>query len=253
MNYRQTLQAVDTLKALELLGVEAVPNGAYITFPCPNCKEKAVIKSYGDKKNLWFCPKCKKAGHLIGLVMGAKSLTWEQANEFLSKAMTTQKPISEELKLDYELEFVKALEEKGYTEELCKALGVGQPKGKCMLAGHIAFTVFDETGKKVAYYGLSLKDGKPKFHHSFNPELYLWNLNHCDREKATVITPSLFECLSLLAGGTQAVCNFGLPYLSNRQLELLKDFHYLNVKWDGGEICRQLPQHLESYIRFFKV
>lgn len=46
MNYRQTLQAVDTLRGLAVLGIEGSSNGSYIASPCPKCHEKAVFKAY---------------------------------------------------------------------------------------------------------------------------------------------------------------------------------------------------------------
>jgi predicted SprT family Zn-dependent metalloprotease len=67
MNYTETLQTVDTLKALKLLGIEAEQKGAYIYFPC-SCGNTKVIKAYGEKKNVYYCPKCKDSGHIIKLV-----------------------------------------------------------------------------------------------------------------------------------------------------------------------------------------
>jgi len=67
MNYTETLQTVDTLKALKLLGIESEQKGAYIYFPC-SCGDKKVIKAYGKKKNVFYCPKCKASGHIIRLL-----------------------------------------------------------------------------------------------------------------------------------------------------------------------------------------
>jgi len=55
MNYTETLQTVDTLKALKLLGIEAEQKGAYIYFPC-SCGNTKVIKAYGEKKNDFSSP-----------------------------------------------------------------------------------------------------------------------------------------------------------------------------------------------------
>ena len=91
------------------------PKGAYVAFPCPNkCEGNAVIKTYGDKKNLWYCPKCRKGGNLLKLAMEMKGLEWEQSKELLSKAIVqTAKPIKEEMTLNYELEYPKYLEDQG--------------------------------------------------------------------------------------------------------------------------------------------
>lgn len=101
MNYRDTLHAIDTAKALELLGIKSENKGAYLTFHCPNgCESPALFKTYGDRKNLWYCPKCKKGGNLIKLTMEKKNLEWQPAKELLSKAITqSAKPIAQEMTL----------------------------------------------------------------------------------------------------------------------------------------------------------
>jgi hypothetical protein len=87
MNHRQTLQAVDTIKGLALLGTEGTGNGSYISFPCPKCHEKAVFKAYGEKKNVWYCPKCKAAGNIVSLAMESTGVQWEEAKQILGKAI----------------------------------------------------------------------------------------------------------------------------------------------------------------------
>ena len=67
MNYATAMNSIDTAKALNFLEIEATPNGSYLKFPCPKCQKEAVIKTYGDKKNVWFCPECRGAGQIISL------------------------------------------------------------------------------------------------------------------------------------------------------------------------------------------
>jgi hypothetical protein len=87
-----------------IMGIPYEPKGAYVSFPCPNkCENNAVIKTYGDKKNLWYCPKCRKGGNLLKLAMDSKNLEWEKSKELLSKAIVqTAKPIAEEMNLTYD-------------------------------------------------------------------------------------------------------------------------------------------------------
>ena len=252
MNYRDTLHAIDTAKALELLGIQSENKGAYLTFPCPNgCESPALFKTYGDRKNLWYCPKCKKGGNLIKLTMEKKNLEWQPAKELLSKAITqSAKPIAEEMTLSYELEYPKFLEDQGIPEALCKEYGVGQPKGRTMLAGCVTFTVHDETGKKVAYYGFQMKDRKPKFHTSFNPELYLYNLHRIDRDRDVLFTTDLMLCLKSIVEGKQAVSTFTLPYLSQKQLDLIGKLSMITVFREDEEIVRQVSRHFGGYVRF---
>jgi len=94
MNYTETLQSVDTLKALKLLGFEVEQKGAYIYFPC-SCGEKRIIKAYGEKKNVFYCPKCKESGHIIKLLsdrmneQDTEKWDFKKASDFLmEKAIT---------------------------------------------------------------------------------------------------------------------------------------------------------------------
>ena len=255
MSYTATMKSVDTEKALALLELEAKPKGAYFIFPCPKCPKEAVIKAYGEKKNVWFCPDCKAKGNMVSLAMMQRTLEYEEAIHFLKeKAVGFHgRKIENELKLTYPLEYHKKLEEEGISEETAVLLEIGKPKGKGILAGHIAFTVFDEDGKKVAYFGIHPETGKAKSHSSFNPELYLYRWNAVDPEHSVFLTPDMFECVRQVMGGHQAVCNFGLPYLSQTHLKLLATCS--TVIFSPGisnEIMIQSARNLENPLCFLK-
>jgi|SRR5208337_2194319 len=107
MSYKETLQVVDTVRALSVLGFNYHPQGSYVKFPCPSndCDGDAVIKAHGDKKNLFYCPKCKLSGHIISLVMKERNIDWMEACEFLKNSRVTPHVINDPLKLKYELEY----------------------------------------------------------------------------------------------------------------------------------------------------
>ena len=152
---QKTLKTVDTEKALVLIGIEFESQGGYAKFACPqlDCDGKAAIKEYGDRKNLYYCPKCKSSGHIISLVMKIKGIDWNAANDLLSKAHNkTAKRITEELNINYELFYNDFIKAKGIEEEMCRLLEIGVPKGKTMLAGSVAFAVRDAKGMKVALH-----------------------------------------------------------------------------------------------------
>jgi hypothetical protein len=258
MNYTDTLQAVDTMKALHLIGIEGEQSGSYIHYPCTKCEGgKAVIRAYGDKKNVWYCPECKRSGQIISLLMEVKEMTWEEAKTLLTEkaiAYSTSK-VTKEIPITYELEYDKYLELQGISEEVCRELGIGRPKGKTMLSGCIAFTIYDELDKKIAYYGIRIKDGKPIFHHSFNPELYLYNFNRIDTKQEVQFTTDMLDCVKLLSTGQQAVCNFGLPYLSSTHSELLNKCQYVSFSCDmknPDEISVQAVRTLQNFMRVLK-
>jgi predicted RNA-binding Zn-ribbon protein involved in translation (DUF1610 family) len=254
MSYKNTLQKVDTEKALSLIGIEYQTQGAYVKFSCPNCKEQAVIKAYGDKKNLYYCPKCKLSGHIISLVMKTKDIEWQAADLLLSKTQETAKKITQELTMKYELQYNKYLENIGLTEKFCRDYEIGVPKGKTMLAGCVAFTVKDETGLKVAYYGIKMKDRKPVFHKTFNPELYLYNLcnvNFGEKDEPVYFTTDILNCVRMIQEGKQCISNFSLPYLSNYHLELLQSIEHIVFKIDAELIKPMAIQLSESRKGFY--
>ena len=167
--------------------------------------------------------------------------------ELLKGAKETQKPIEEELNLSYELAYNDYLKAAGFTEEFCKAQEVGVPKGKAMLNGHLTFLIRDENGMKVAYYGLGLKDLKPKFHQSFNPELYLYNLNKAKESQEVLFVSDILECLKHIAQGKPAVSNFGFPYLSQRQLDFLTGFNTIIFTDEESPVFRQADKYLFGF------
>jgi hypothetical protein len=260
MNYTETLQSVDTLKALKLLGLEAEQKGAYVYFPC-SCGDKKVIKAYGEKKNVFYCPKCKDSGHIINLVKeimtekDTEEWDFKKASDFLAeKTITHEAPkITRELTMDYKLHYHPFLKEQGISEELAADLGIGAPQGKTMLSGCIAFMVHDDQGMKIAYYGMRLKDRKAVFHRSFNPELYLYNWHRIQKDGEVLLTTNLLDCVRLIGEGKQAVSNFGLPYLSATHLELLQRCKFVEFIVENQhiqEISKQVIKNLQNYYRF---
>ncbi|MFA4918283.1 MAG: hypothetical protein WC581_03415 [Thermodesulfovibrionales bacterium] len=254
MKYIDTLNAVDTVKALKLLNLEGNLQGAYVKYPCQKCGKTAVIKAYGEKKNLWYCPDCKKSGHIISMVMDLNECDWETAKKLLQeKACFTGGKLTKELTLTYELEYDKSLDIMGISQETCKTLGVGKPKGKTMLSGTISFTVTDND-KKIAYYGVRIKDGKHIFHNSFNPELYLLYYDRIEPDNEVYFTTDMFDCLKLWDSGYQAVCNFGLPYLSQEHFKLMNKFLMISIRLKDHEeeIAFQALRNLQMYFRILR-
>jgi hypothetical protein len=114
-------------------------------------------------------------------------------------------------------------------------------------------TISSEDGVKIAYVGVHPETGKTKMHSSFNPEFYLYRWNHVDKDKAVFFTPDLFECVRQIMGGHQAVCNFGLQYLSEEQITMLSQCNSVIFSPRiGTEIVYQAPRRLEIPLVFFK-
>lgn len=254
MKYQEAMQTINTERALDFLRLTHRQNGSYLIFSCIDCGNESSIRYHGDKKNVAYCPTCKAGTNIVAMAVKLKGVEFQEAkNLLLEKATASDSPIEEELSLNYELEFVPLMEQEGLSPDLCATIGVGKPKGKTMLSGCIAFTVYNESGVKIAYYGIRLSDRHPMFHKSFNPELYLFSYHAADQGEEVLVTTDMFSCLRHLAGGTQSVCNFGLPYLSSRQLELLSPFPRITFEWlftDKKDIMLNVAQNLKTYHRF---
>ena len=252
MKYAEALQLINPFKVLYALKLNPQAQGGYLSFPCPACGEPAVIKTHSEKKNVWYCPGCKAAGNIISLVMKQKNLEYLDAKTFCLDRVENPEPITEELQLNYELEWCELLNKEGIDKELCETLGVGKPKGKTMLSGCVAFTVYND-GKKIAYYGIRLADRMRLYHKSFNPELYLWNYQNCDPGEEVWLTTDMLRCLKHIQDGRKALCNFGLPYLSPKHYEMLNAFPWVIIEWlftDQREISASVAQNLKAYHRF---
>jgi hypothetical protein len=106
---------------------------------------------------------------------------------------------------------------------------------------------------KVAYYGIKMKDGKAVFHNSFNPELYLYNFCNIDFSEPVHFTTDMFRCVYNIESGRQCVCNFGLPYLSDTQLELLHQVEHIVLLVDEPlvkPLAIQMAENKMNYFRF---
>jgi hypothetical protein len=133
MTYLETLQAIDTMKALNLIGVEGGQSGAYVHYPCTRCEEgKAVIRAYGEKKNVWYCPSCKGSGQIISLLMESKNISWDEAKALLTDRAVTYPAgrIEKAISISYDLEYHKYLELQGITEETASSLGIAGQRGR---------------------------------------------------------------------------------------------------------------------------
>lgn len=252
MKYPEAMQKIDTEKALIYLGFAIKKNGSYLNFPCIECGNESAIRYHGEKKNVAYCPTCKIGSNIISMAVKIKGIEFQEAkNLLIEKTAGVSTPIEEELNLNYTLEWCAEMEKRELNQELCKKLGVGKPKGKTMLSGTIAFTVHNEHGLRVAYFGLK-PDGTKKFHQSFNPELYLYNYHYIDPTEEVWITEDMFTCLKMIDSGKQAVCNFGLPYLSAKQYQLLSNCDRVIFQWSGDkrDIAYSNITGLKTFYRF---
>ncbi len=253
MKYAEALSIINPSKALQALNLEGKEQGAYIHFTCPECNGEAVIRFYGEKKNIWICTNCKVSGHIISLAMKLQGLEYEEAKKFLLEKSSLPAEMLEELNLNYTLECCDFMGQNGLDKEVCEKLEIGKPKGQTMLSGCVAFAVYNENRKKVAYVGIKIGSGKMIIPKQFNPESTLYNLCNINPDEEVILCRDMLDCAQRLSKREQAISNFWLPYLSRKQLELLQSITYLSVTGFGNhtnDIALNLANLRGGYFRF---
>lgn len=242
MNYITAMQRIDPATVLKALKIDYCYDGSYVKFKCDCGSEAASFKAIGKKRNLFFCPSCKANGNIFTFAMEKKGIElndrkqavnpqeYEKVKKWLIGLSPTIKRLNVELQLNYTLEFNEKIESYGLTQDFCAIHGIGQVQGRSMLAQCLVFTIRNEKGVKIAYIGKKFKGGKLEYHKSFNPEMYIYGMNLDFNGKPVVVTPDLVECAVLLQDGKPAVCNFGLPYLSEFQIGLLNTLDRVDLK-----------------------
>jgi hypothetical protein len=250
MTYQETLNRIHTFSALDAMKLEPIVRGAYVNFNC-QCGAKASMKRSDDKKNLWFCPSCKQAGNILSLGMKIKGYSdkdekgYNEVKKKLLDLTPSDEPLTEELKLNYKLQY----ELDGLSSEFLEGMGVGIPKGKTMLSGCVAFPVTNG-GVKVAYYGIRIKTLKPVYHKSLNPELYLlFYDNFIGRDFVVFVTEPL-QALKLIQDDMAVVCNFRLPYLSEPQIKMLNTFDQIEFRTAEKQIMADAVNNITAFYRF---
>lgn len=119
-----------------------------------------------------------------------------------------------------------------------------------MLAGCLTFAVRNESGLKVAYYGIRLKNQQHVYHKTFNPELYLYGLNLV--KDYVILVKDMVNCVKRIAKGEPAICNFGLNYISPFQCKLLNNMDRVDITIQP-EMALLLATQLSTYHRFVDV
>ena len=105
MKYNDAMQIIDPVKALEALKINLLCQGAYVRFECDCGSQAAAFKTVGEKKNLWYCPDCKKGGNIINYTMAKRDTEYEETKKWLLKLSPTTKRLNKELKLEYGLQY----------------------------------------------------------------------------------------------------------------------------------------------------
>ena len=172
------------------------------------------------KKRLFIWKETQKGGNVIQFIADKMNIPHREAAAWLEKTFLRGKePIREIPEL--ELNYAKEVEALGITEDLANNFEIGLVKQRSVLAGHVAFKIYNERGDKIGYIGL--KKGKWLFPKAFQRD-FLYNLNRAAKNDYVIVVPSVLEVVYLASLGiTYSVSTVGKS-ATDAQISLLGRF-----------------------------
>lgn len=179
-------------------------------------------------KNLFFCPENEELkGSVINFVAHYKQIELREAaslikTQFLSKKKET-KPKRDIPNLN--LEWHPYIEERSIKIEIANEYEIGYVKQRSVVAGKIAFKIYDHTGKHTGYIGYKTEDGSWFFPKGFKRPLY--NAFRLKDTKSAIVTVDPFDALKIASLGFKQVVSLLANSMTAEQELQLKRFRYI--------------------------
>lgn len=180
------------------------------------------------EKNLFFCPDNDELkGSVINFVAHYKKIELREAasllkTQFLSKKKETK---SKRDIPNLTLEWHPYIEERGINLEIAKEYEIGYVKQRSVVAGRIAFKIYDHAGKHTGYIGYKTEDGSWFFPKGFKRPLY--NAFRLKDTKSAIVTVDAFDALRIASLGLKQVVALLANSMTAEQEEQLKRFKYI--------------------------
>lgn len=188
------------------------------------------------EKNLFFCPDNDELkGSVINFVAHYKRIDLREAASLLkvqflskSKEVVPKREIPNLI-----IQWDSYLEERGITPEIAKEYEVGLVKQRSIVAGKIAFKIYDHFGKHIGYIGYKREDGSWFFPKGFKRPLY--NFFRLKDTKSAIMTVDPFDALKIASLGFKQVVSLLANSMTSEQEEQLKKFRYILLFHDKPE------------------
>jgi uncharacterized protein YqfB (UPF0267 family) len=178
------------------------------------------------QKNLFIARKGGVKGSVINFLADHKSITLRDASIELKKQFQTARLEPKREIPELELHYTKEVQELGITEETAKAYEIGLVKQKSIMAGKVAFRVYDKDGKPIGYVGL--KDGQWFYPKGFEAGKHLYNYNRRNGSNFCVLCSSPLEAVKYAQDHAEhRITALYSQSASDEQLELLKAFKFI--------------------------
>lgn len=174
-------------------------------------------------KNLFFSPNLKEArGSVINFLSYLHLVDLREAAEFLKTNFLKEAKEPKREIPELELLYTKEVEKLGITEELAKEFEVGMIKQKSVMAGKIAFKLYDENNNKVGYIGKEVKKDGWFFPKGFKRDI-VYNLYRRASDYAILVVSPLDVLYLHSLGFTYSLALLGKS-ATDGQIDLLKTF-----------------------------
>jgi hypothetical protein len=187
---------------------------------------------YGDgfivniSKNLFFVPKNDDIkGSPINFLAYYKSIELREAAAELKKQFLTKPKYPKKDIPNLTLEWDEYIQERGITPDVATEYEIGLVKQRSIVAGRIAFKVYDSAGKVAGYIGYKPEDNTWFYPKGFKRPLY--NAQRLQDSKIAIVTVDPFDALKLVSLGFKQVASLLAKSMTEEQGEQLKKFKYI--------------------------
>lgn len=210
------------------ISFEDVLNWLNVSFQRKNTELRGDGFIISLNKNLFFCPDNESLkGSVINFVAHYKKIPLREAatllkTQFLSKNKPTiPKREMPNLLLDWD----SYLEDRGITKNLAEEYEIGMVKQRSVVAGRIAFKIYDENGLHSGYIGYKKSDDSWFFPKDFKRPLY--NLAKIEDRKSVIVTVDPFDAIKIIGNGFRQTVALLANSMTQQQEECLKQFRYI--------------------------
>ena len=180
------------------------------------------------EKNLFFTPNDESLkGSVINFVAHHKQIELREAASLLkTQFLSNEKVVKHQREVpDLTLEYHDYLAQRLINPELAKEFETGFVKQRSIMAGRIAFKIYDHLGSPIGYVGYKPEDDSWLFPKGFKRPLY--NVFRVKDTKSAIITVDPFDALRIISLGMPQVVSLLSNSMTAEQEEHLKKFRYI--------------------------
>ena len=174
------------------------------------------------EKNLFFYPKNENLkGSVINFLANHNGIGLREAAKLLKAEflLKDNSHIPKRIIPNLTLEHHQYLIERGIKKEVAEQYEVGYVKQRSIMAGRIAFKIYDTNENNLGYIGYKIEDGTWFFPKGFKRPLY--NAHRIKNDEFVIVTIDPFEALRIVSLGiNEVVCLLANSMTTEQETEL---------------------------------